>query len=87
MTRCSCLEKIFVDTWFQSQSLQGEYIRLEPLETKHYPLVLEALEPAIFTYMNLDPLRNSESLKAGTVLEEIEPSRLPFVTFNYPMAR
>ncbi|MEM7736959.1 MAG: GNAT family protein [Deinococcota bacterium] len=68
--------------WFQPQVLEGQFVRLEPLEKRHYSLILESLEPDIFTYMNLDPLRNPESLKNGTVLDEISLIRIPLITIN-----
>jgi N-acetyltransferase len=72
-------------SWFESQTLEGQYVRLEPLEPRHYPFILDALEPDIFTYMNLDPLRNPKALTERTVLEQISKTsskRLPFITYN-----
>lgn len=69
-------------SWFQPQTLVGKYVRLEPLEEKHYEDILAGLEPEIFTYMNLDPLRDEEALKAKTVLEKIRPIRIPLITYN-----
>jgi N-acetyltransferase len=71
-------------TWFQPQTLVGNYIRLEPLETRHYPLILQALEPDVFTYMNLDPLRDPTALKEGNVLEQIHKlsKRIPLITYS-----
>lgn len=67
---------------FASQVLTGQHVRLEPLEARHFPLLLVALEPDIFTYMNPDPLRDPEILKKGVLPESLNPSRRPFVTFD-----
>lgn len=47
--------------------LQGNFVRLEPLEPHHYPILLEGLEPDIFTYMKPDALRDSDKLRAGNI--------------------
>lgn len=69
-------------SWFQAQTLTGQFVRLEPLTPAHYPLILAGLEPEAFTYMNPDPLRSPEALAAGTVLADIKRTRLAFVTIN-----
>ena len=69
-----------MDSWFQPQTLQGRFVRLEPLTPVHYPQLLAGLEPDIFTYMNPDPLRNPDSLKAGNI--SVKPTRLLFVIIN-----
>ena len=68
--------------WFSPSMLEGKFVRLEPLAVHHYPLLLEALEPDTFTYMNLDPLRDAKSLASKTVQKDINPNRLPLVTVN-----
>lgn len=68
--------------WFKPQTLVGKYVRLEPLEEGHYKVILAGLEPHIFTYMNLDPLRDEQALKAGTVLKKIRPIRIPLITYS-----
>lgn len=67
---------------FRTVQLRGSYVRLEPLTTHHYLTILNGLEPDIFTYMNLDPLRDAEALQSGVL--DLKSTRRSFGTFAEP---
>jgi RimJ/RimL family protein N-acetyltransferase len=78
-----------VHPWLEPVTLEGEVVRLEPMSVDHVDALAEIVEPAIFTWMLVEPLTRDEVRRyvEGALANHASGEEVPWVTVERSTGR